>query len=122
METLTPRAVDSVEIQILVDNVTDSLSTVPAFVEIEFAGLGRRRRGDWVLAGSCLCCACLIAPLFSSNNASSLEPSAVKAQKYVCNLGALAGGLPALPMALGVPPSGLHSGAAAGACGSPLYQ
>ena len=57
METPTLKPVDSVEIQILVDNVTDSLSTVPAFVETEFAGLGRRRRGNWVLAGSCLCCA-----------------------------------------------------------------
>jgi 7,8-dihydropterin-6-yl-methyl-4-(beta-D-ribofuranosyl)aminobenzene 5'-phosphate synthase len=50
-------AVDSVEIHILVDNVTDSLSSVPSFVETEFAGLTRRRQGSWVLAGSCLCCA-----------------------------------------------------------------
>jgi 7,8-dihydropterin-6-yl-methyl-4-(beta-D-ribofuranosyl)aminobenzene 5'-phosphate synthase len=50
-------AVDSVDVQILVDNVTDNLSTVPAFVETEFAGLTRRRRGSWVLGGSCLCCA-----------------------------------------------------------------
>jgi len=53
----TPQAVESVEIQILVDNVTDNLSTVPDFVETEWAGLGRRRRGNWVLAGSCMCCA-----------------------------------------------------------------
>jgi 7,8-dihydropterin-6-yl-methyl-4-(beta-D-ribofuranosyl)aminobenzene 5'-phosphate synthase len=52
-----PQAVESVEIQILVDNVTDSLSTVPSFVETEWAGLGRRRQGSWVLAGSCMCCA-----------------------------------------------------------------
>jgi 7,8-dihydropterin-6-yl-methyl-4-(beta-D-ribofuranosyl)aminobenzene 5'-phosphate synthase len=50
-------AVDSAEIHILVDNVTDSLSSVPSFVETEFAGLGRRRQGQWVLGGSCLCCA-----------------------------------------------------------------
>ena len=49
--------VDSAEVHILVDNVTDSLSSVPAFVETEFAGLTRRRGGAWVLAGSCLCCA-----------------------------------------------------------------
>lgn len=49
--------VDSVDIQILVDNVTDSLSSVPAFVETEFAGLGRRRGAAWVLGGACLCCA-----------------------------------------------------------------
>ncbi|WP_119272173.1 MBL fold metallo-hydrolase [Taklimakanibacter deserti] len=49
--------VDSAEIHVLVDNVTDSLSSVPSFVETELAGLGRRRHGHWVLAGSCLCCA-----------------------------------------------------------------
>ena len=53
----TPSPVERVEIQILVDNVTDSLSTVPAYVETEWAGLGRRRRGSWVLSGSCMCCA-----------------------------------------------------------------
>jgi 7,8-dihydropterin-6-yl-methyl-4-(beta-D-ribofuranosyl)aminobenzene 5'-phosphate synthase len=50
-------AVESVDIQILVDNVTDSLSSVPSFVETEFAGLGRRRGAAWVLGGACLCCA-----------------------------------------------------------------
>jgi 7,8-dihydropterin-6-yl-methyl-4-(beta-D-ribofuranosyl)aminobenzene 5'-phosphate synthase len=50
-------AVDAVEFVVLVDNVTDSLSSVPPFVETEFAGLTRRRQGSWVLAGSCLCCA-----------------------------------------------------------------
>lgn len=50
-------AVDSAEIQILVDNVTDSLSSVPSFVETEMAGLGRRRGTAWVLGGACLCCA-----------------------------------------------------------------
>lgn len=51
------QAVDSVEFIVLVDNVTDSLSSVPPFVETEFAGLTRRRQGSWVLGGSCLCCA-----------------------------------------------------------------
>jgi 7,8-dihydropterin-6-yl-methyl-4-(beta-D-ribofuranosyl)aminobenzene 5'-phosphate synthase len=50
-------AVDSAEVHVLVDNVTDSLSSVPSFVETEFAGLDRRRHGQWVLAGNCLCCA-----------------------------------------------------------------
>ena len=49
--------VDSLDIQILVDNVTDSLSSVPSFIETEFAGLGRRRGAAWVLGGACLCCA-----------------------------------------------------------------
>ena len=50
-------AVDSVDIQILIDNVTDSLSSVPSFVETELAGLGRRRGAAWILGGACLCCA-----------------------------------------------------------------
>jgi 7,8-dihydropterin-6-yl-methyl-4-(beta-D-ribofuranosyl)aminobenzene 5'-phosphate synthase len=55
MLTLDP--IDSVEVHVLVDNVTDNLSSVPSFVETEFAALGRRRRGIWVLGGNCLCCA-----------------------------------------------------------------
>ena len=53
----TLEVVDSVQVDVLVDNVTDSLSTVPSFVETEFAGLTRRRQAGWVLSGSCLCCA-----------------------------------------------------------------
>ncbi len=48
---------DSLEVVVLVDNSTDNLSTVPAFVETEFAALTRRRRGRWVLSGKCMCCA-----------------------------------------------------------------
>ena len=55
MPALAP--VDSVDIQVLVDNVTDSLSSVPDFVETEMAGLGRRRGAAWVMGGACLCCA-----------------------------------------------------------------
>jgi 7,8-dihydropterin-6-yl-methyl-4-(beta-D-ribofuranosyl)aminobenzene 5'-phosphate synthase len=58
------KAVDSLEIIVLVDNATDSLSSNPGFVETEFAFL--RRHGMKWLSGSCLCCAahglsCLIA-------------------------------------------------------------
>jgi 7,8-dihydropterin-6-yl-methyl-4-(beta-D-ribofuranosyl)aminobenzene 5'-phosphate synthase len=53
----TLAAVESVDIHVLVDNVTDSLSSVPSFVETELAGLGRRRGAAWVLGGACLCCA-----------------------------------------------------------------
>lgn len=53
----TLAVVDALDIQILVDNVTDSLSSVPSFIETEFAGLGRRRGAAWVLGGACLCCA-----------------------------------------------------------------
>jgi len=49
--------VDSIDVQILVDNVTDSLSSVPSFVETELGGLARRRGAAWVLGGACLCCA-----------------------------------------------------------------
>jgi 7,8-dihydropterin-6-yl-methyl-4-(beta-D-ribofuranosyl)aminobenzene 5'-phosphate synthase len=55
MTALVP--IDSLDVQIVVDNVTDSLSSVPAFVETELAGLGRRRGAAWVLGGGCLCCA-----------------------------------------------------------------
>lgn len=47
--------VDSLEITVVVDNVTDSLSSTPKFVETEFAGA--RRRGMKWLSGKCLCCA-----------------------------------------------------------------
>ena len=46
---------DRVEVLVLVDNATDSLSTVPSYVENEFARL--YKRGLPRLSGSCLCCA-----------------------------------------------------------------
>jgi len=55
MTALVP--IDALDIQIVVDNVTDSLSSVPSFVETELGGLGRRRGAAWVLGGGCLCCA-----------------------------------------------------------------
>jgi 7,8-dihydropterin-6-yl-methyl-4-(beta-D-ribofuranosyl)aminobenzene 5'-phosphate synthase len=53
MTTLLP--VDRVEIQILVDNATDGLSTTPPNVETEFAFA--TRRGMRASSGRCLCCA-----------------------------------------------------------------
>jgi len=53
MSTLA--AVDRVEIQILVDNATDGLSSTPANVETEFAFA--TRRGLRASSGRCLCCA-----------------------------------------------------------------
>ena len=47
--------VDSVEILILVDNVTDNLSSTPRFVETELNRMSRR--GINLIAGDCLCCA-----------------------------------------------------------------
>jgi len=55
MPTLAP--VDALDVLILVDNVTDNLSSAPSFVETEWGRLGRRRAGRWVLSGACLCCA-----------------------------------------------------------------
>jgi 7,8-dihydropterin-6-yl-methyl-4-(beta-D-ribofuranosyl)aminobenzene 5'-phosphate synthase len=55
MDTL--KAVDGVEVLILIDNTTDNLSSVPSFVETEFAALERRRHRLWVSGGKCLCCA-----------------------------------------------------------------
>jgi len=53
MSNLVP--VDSVEIQILVDNATDILSSTPSHVESESAGL--MRRSIRMMASKCLCCA-----------------------------------------------------------------
>ena len=49
------KPVEHLEITVLVDNATDSLSSNPAFVETEFAFL--RRHGMKWLSGKCLCCA-----------------------------------------------------------------
>lgn len=47
--------VDSLEIVVIVDNVTDNLSSNPKYVETEVAGAWRR--GMKRLGGQCLCCA-----------------------------------------------------------------
>jgi 7,8-dihydropterin-6-yl-methyl-4-(beta-D-ribofuranosyl)aminobenzene 5'-phosphate synthase len=47
--------VDALEIQILVDNATDMLSSTSSHVESEGAGL--MRRGVRIMGGKCLCCA-----------------------------------------------------------------
>lgn len=46
---------DEVEVLVLVDNVTDNLSSTPLFVENEWPRLWKR--GMRALAGRCLCCA-----------------------------------------------------------------
>src|SRR5271168_4645005 len=48
--------IDEIEIQVLVDNATDSLSSLPAHAESEFAYL--ERHGMRELSGDSLCCAC----------------------------------------------------------------
>ncbi len=46
---------DRIEVLVLVDNVTDNLSTVPRFVENELPRLTRRGLRLW--SGQCMCCA-----------------------------------------------------------------
>jgi 7,8-dihydropterin-6-yl-methyl-4-(beta-D-ribofuranosyl)aminobenzene 5'-phosphate synthase len=53
MQTLQP--VDRLDIQVLVDNVTDSLSSTPPFVTREWVTL--QRQGMRITAGAALCCA-----------------------------------------------------------------
>jgi 7,8-dihydropterin-6-yl-methyl-4-(beta-D-ribofuranosyl)aminobenzene 5'-phosphate synthase len=48
--------VDKIEIQVLVDSATDSLSSIPAHAESEFAYL--ERHGMRELSGDSICCAC----------------------------------------------------------------
>ena len=51
------QAVDRVETTIVVDNLTDNLSSAPGFVETEWQANIRRRGDHWTLSGNCLCCA-----------------------------------------------------------------
>jgi 7,8-dihydropterin-6-yl-methyl-4-(beta-D-ribofuranosyl)aminobenzene 5'-phosphate synthase len=51
------KQIDGAEVHVLVEDVADPLSSVPAFVETEFAALERRRGGAWVLSGNCFCSA-----------------------------------------------------------------
>ncbi|MGV2289800.1 MBL fold metallo-hydrolase [Trinickia sp. YCB016] len=67
--------IDSLEISVIVDNVTDSLSSNPKYVETEIAGAWRR--GMKRLGGQCLCCAahglsCLITARIGDTSHSLL--------------------------------------------------
>jgi 7,8-dihydropterin-6-yl-methyl-4-(beta-D-ribofuranosyl)aminobenzene 5'-phosphate synthase len=105
----TLHAVDSAEVHILVDNVTDSLSSVPDFVETEFAGLRRRRQGHWVLGGGCLCCAahglsCLITVRHGSETKTLLfdtGPEDRTFEQNVSRLGADLGTVEAIVLSHG---------------------
>jgi 7,8-dihydropterin-6-yl-methyl-4-(beta-D-ribofuranosyl)aminobenzene 5'-phosphate synthase len=54
------QALDRLEIQVLVDNVTDALSRVPSFVMREWNVL--RRHGLKRSSGGSLCCATMASP------------------------------------------------------------
>src|SRR5512140_1252393 len=47
-------AADRVDVLVLVDNVTDNLSTTPDYVETELSRFWKR--GGRLMSGSCLCC------------------------------------------------------------------
>ena len=51
----TLKRIDGAEIHVLVEDVADPLSSVPAFVETEAAALERRRGRAWVLSGNSFC-------------------------------------------------------------------
>ncbi len=81
-------AVDKLEIHILVDNATDSLSSVPGHVETEFAYL--KRKGMRVLSGRCLCCAnhglsCLITAQRGSQTHTVLFDTGPEADTFARN-------------------------------------
>src|SRR5262245_22393233 len=53
----TLKHADGVDVQVLVIDVADPLSSVPDFVETEAAALERRRGDAWVVGQDCLCSA-----------------------------------------------------------------
>jgi 7,8-dihydropterin-6-yl-methyl-4-(beta-D-ribofuranosyl)aminobenzene 5'-phosphate synthase len=96
MLTLDP--VDSLDVHILVDNVTDNLSSVPAFVETEITALDRRRNYAYALAGSCLCCAahglsCLITTTSGSTRRTLLFDTGPEDRVFEQNVSRLAADL-----------------------------
>jgi len=67
--------IDSLEVAVIVDNVTDNLSSNPKYVETEIAGAWQR--GMKSLGGKCLCCAahglsCLITARIGDKSHSLL--------------------------------------------------
>ena len=99
--------VESLEITVLVDNGTDSLSTNPEFVETEMAGAWRR--GMKWLSGRCLCCAahglsCLITTRTPSSQHTLLfdtGPDKSIFERNVIRLGADMGGVDAMMLSHG---------------------
>ncbi len=99
--------VDCVEILILVDNVTDNLSSTPRFVETEMTRLGRR--GINLIAGDCLCCAahglsCLVTVTKDGLRRTMLFDSGPEADTFAKNvqrLGADLSGVEAIVLSHG---------------------
>src|SRR6516164_10509730 len=101
------QSVESLEITVLVDNGTDSLSTNPGFVETEMAGAWRR--GMKSLSGRCLCCAahglsCLITTRTPSSQHTLLfdtGPDESILERNVIRLGVDMGGVDAMMLSHG---------------------
>ena len=99
--------VESLEITVLVDNETDSLSSNPGFVETEMAGAWRR--GMKWLSGRCLCCAahglsCLITTRTQSSQQTLLfdtGPEEATFERNVARLGVDMGGVDAMMLSHG---------------------
>ncbi len=101
------KPVDRLEITILVDNATDSLSSTPSFVETEFSFL--RRHGMKWLSGKCLCCAahglsCLITAHHSGKTRTLLfdtGPDEWVFERNVTRLGASLGSVETMVLSHG---------------------
>lgn len=99
--------VDGVEILVLVDNVTDNLSSTPRFVETELSRMSRR--GINLIAGDCLCCAahglsCLVTVRSGSQTRTLLFDSGPEADTFSRNvqrLGADLSGVEAIVLSHG---------------------
>ena len=86
------KPIDRLEIHILVDNATDSLSIVPKHIETEFSYL--HRKGMRVLSGKCICCAshglsCLITAHRGGESRTLLFDSGPEADTFARNIGQL---------------------------------
>ncbi len=86
MASVTP--VDRLDVHILVDNATDSLSSIPAHVESEWSYL--RRKGMRILSGKCICCAnhglsCLITAQRGAANHAALFDTGPEADAFERN-------------------------------------
>lgn len=85
----SPVPVDRIEIHVLVDNTTDSLSSVPAHVETEFSYL--RRKGMKILSGKCICCAnhglsCLVTAYRGASSHTVLFDTGPEADTFERNV------------------------------------
>ena len=88
----TASAVERVEVHILVDNVTDSLSTVPSHVENEWSYLWRN--GMKRLSGRCICCAahglsCLVTAFRGEDRHTSLFDTGPEEETFERNVSRL---------------------------------